>query len=110
MRKLKTSDIPAFCRCLKAVGIKDQVQQIAREANSVSDVWDLGFDLLWNIFDVATEAAGEKHFYAFLAGPFEMTAEAVADMDLPDFLAAVKQLAEENDLVDFFKSAGALMK
>lgn len=110
MRKLKTTDIPAFCRCLKAIGIKDQIQQIANDADSIKDAWGLGFDLVWNIFDVATELAGERHLYTFLAGPFEMTAEQVADMDLSDFLSAIKQLSEENDLVTFFKSAGALMK
>ena len=61
-------------------------------------------------FDAATEAAGEKHIYAFFAGPFEMTAEAVADMEIPAFFEAIKQLAKENDLAAFFKSAGALMK
>ena len=110
MRKLKTSDIPAFCRCVKALGIRDQVEQIAKEADKAADIWDKGFDLVWHIFDIATEKKGEKILYSFLAGPFEKTAQEVEDMDLTDFLSGMKQLAEENDLVTFFKSAGALMK
>lgn len=110
MRKLKTSDIPAFCRCLKVIGIKDQLHQISKNATSTADVWEKGFDLLWNIFDVATENKGEKALYSFLAGPLEKTAQEVEDMDLADFLVDMKQLATENDLATFFKSAGALMK
>lgn len=110
MRKLKTSDIPAFCRCLKTIGIRDKVEQIAKDAEKSADIWDKGFELVWNIFDIATENKGEKALYTFLAGPFEKTAQEVEDMDLTDFLSGMKQLAEENDLVSFFKSAGALMK
>ncbi len=36
MRKLKTSDIPAFCRCLKKLGMKDKLQTIAKEANRIN--------------------------------------------------------------------------
>lgn len=110
MRKLKTTDIPAFCRCIKAIGIKDDVQKIAKEANSASDIWGMGFDLIWSIFDKATEVSGEKNIYEFLAGPFEMTAEQVADMDLDKLIEACKKLGEENNLTGFFKFAAASMK
>ena len=110
MRKLKTSDIPAACRCLKKLGVKDRIQAIARNADSVKDAWGQGFDLLWDVFDAATESEGEQHLYVFLAGPLEMTPEAVADLPIPDLFASLKELAEENDLAGFFKSAGALMK
>lgn len=110
MRKLKTRDIPAFCRCLKKLGIKEKVEEIARQSDTAKDAWSKGFDLLWDVFDMATESEGERYLYAFLAGPFEMTAEEVADMELPELFACVRQLAAENDLAGFFKSAGALMK
>ena len=110
MRKLKTTDIPAFCRCLKNIGIKDEIQKIAKEANNAKDIWDKGFDLVWSIFDIATEKKGEKHLYEFLAGVFEVTPKELEDMALAEFLGGLKQIAEENDLVSFFKSAEVLMK
>ena len=110
MRKLKTSDIPAFCRCLKKIGLKDKIQEIAKNTDNVKEAWDKGFDLLWNVFDLATEAEGEKDLYEFLAGPFEMTAEQVADLGMDVFLDSIKQFAEENDLKGFFKFAGRSMK
>lgn len=110
MRKLKTSDIPSFGRCLKKLGFKEKIQAVAKEADSAKDVWDKGFDMIWGIFDLATEADGEKALYEFLAGPFEMKPEEVEDLDIDILFENLKQLAEENNLVGFFKSAAKLMK
>lgn len=110
MRKLKTRDIPAACRCLKSLGIKDDIRELAQNSNSIKDAWGRGFEFMWHIFDLATESAGESQLYSFLAGPFEMTAEEVADMEIPELVANLKQLCGENDLGSFFKNAGALMK
>lgn len=110
MRKLKTTDIPACCRCLKKLGLEDKLRALAKESNTMAEAWDNGFDLFWDIFDRATEADGEAVIYNFLAGPFEMTAQEVADLEVPDLLARMKQLAVENDLVGFFGSVRSLMK
>ena len=110
MRKLKTRDVPAFCRCIKKLGLKDKIREVAKKANSIGDIWDRGFDFIWDLFDVATELDGEVVIYEFLAGPFEMTAEEVADLDFDVLGANIKQLAAENDLASFFKSAAKSMK
>lgn len=110
MRKLKTSDIPAFCRCLKKIGIKDEVKKIALEANDAQDAWSKGFDLLYNIFDLATEKKGEAHLYEFLADIFGKTAKELADMPLDEFINGVKQIATENDLRGFFSFAAQSMR
>lgn len=110
MRKLKTTDIPAFCRGIKQLGLKDEFKRIAMEANKVQDVWDFGFDIIWKLFDIATEREGEVVIYEFLAGPFEMTTQEVADLDLDVLIANCKQLAAENNLGAFFKSAAKLMR
>lgn len=110
MRKLKTSDIPVLCRCMKKIGVKEQFRAVAAEANSARDVWDRGFDLIWGLFDAATEEAGESALYEFLAGPFEMTPAELADLDLDKLLDGLQQIAKENNLLVFFKSAAKLMK
>lgn len=110
MRKLNTSDVFTACRVLKKIGVKKDIEKIAREAEGAKDAWSSGFDLLWSIFDCATETNGEGEIYRLLAGPFEMSAAEIAQLDLTDFLALLKQLAAENDLAAFFKSAGALMR
>ena len=110
MRKLKTSDVPVLCRSLKKLGVKEQFRAVAQQANSVDDVWALGFDLVWSLFDAATEETGETALYEFLAGPFEMTPEEVQNLDIDKLLTNLKQLAAENNLTVFFKSAARLMK
>lgn len=110
MRKLKTSDIPVFCRCVKKLGIKDQIRTIAQEANTAKDVWNRGFDFIWGLFDVATEQEGEQFIYEFLAGPFEMTAQEVRDLDMDILMPNLQQLAKENNLSAFFRFAAASMK
>ena len=110
MRKLKTSDIPVLCRCLKKLGAKEQFRTIAQEADSMKDAWDRGFDLIWGLFDAATEETGESTIYKFLAGPFEMTPKEVKDLDLGTLFSNLKQLAEESNLETFFKFAAKSMK
>lgn len=110
MRKLKTADIPVFCRCAKRLGLKEQIRAIAQTANTAADVWDQGFDFIWNLFDVATEENGEAAIYEFLSGPFEMTPEEVKDLDLDVLFENIRQLAAQNNLVGFFKTAAASMR
>jgi hypothetical protein len=110
MRKLRTSDLPALCRSLKKLGLKEEFKKVAQEADGLEDVWDRGFEFVWKLFDVATEVEGEGAVYEFLAGPFEMTAQEVAELDLEILIDNCKQLAAENNLGAFFKSAAKLMK
>lgn len=110
MRKLKTRDIPAFCRCIKRIGAKDKFKEIAMASDTLKDVADRGFDLVWDLFDLATEQEGEKYIYEFLAGPFEMSAEEVGDLDMDVLIENIKHLIHENNLVAFFKFAAAAMK
>ena len=110
MRKLKTVDAMNFCRCIKRIGLKDQIREITMKADKAQDILDQGFDIIWTLFDVATEQAAEKVIYEFLAGPFEMTPEQVGEMDLDDFFSHIQQLAAENNLTRFFKTAAGSMK
>lgn len=110
MRKLKTTDIPVLCRCLKKLGMKEQFKTIAKAADNLKEAWDKGFDLLWGLFDAATEGTGETVIYEFLAGPFEMTPDAVKDLDLDVLVDSLQQLAAENNLARFFKFAAKSMK
>jgi hypothetical protein len=110
MRKLKTADIMTFSRCAKRLGVKDQIRAIAEASNSVQDVWSFGFDFVWNLFDLATEKAGEEALYEFLAGPFEMTPNEIRDLDLDVLVANLQQLVKDNNLASFFKFAVASMK
>ena len=109
MRKLKTTDIPSFCRTVKKLGLKEKFKTLAIEANTGKDVWDRGFDLVWDLFDAATEQNGEAALYEFLAGPFEMTPQEVGDLDLDILFENIQHIAKENNLSVFFNAAAKLM-
>ena len=110
MRKLKTCDIPVLCRSLKKLGLKEKFKTIAQSAENAKDAWSRGFELLWDLFDSATEAPGECAIYEFLAGPLQMTPAEVEDLDFDILIENLKTLAAENNLTAFFKSAARSMK
>lgn len=110
MRKLETSDVFAFCRCIKKIGVKEHVRKIAQEADTVKDVWNKGFELMWELFDTATEKNGEAILYEFFSGPFEMTVDEVAHLHIDELINKLQQLAEENNLTVFFRSAAKSMR
>jgi len=107
MRKLKTKDIPAFCRCIKDIGIKDEIKKIANDSDTAGDAFSKGFELIYNIFDLATEKDGERILFDFLADIYECSPVELSNMDISEFLAGLEQIAKENNLRDFF---GAVTK
>lgn len=108
MRKLKTTDAIAFCRCIKRVGLKERIREITANADNVQDVVDQGFEILWSVLEAAAEPEGEASIYEFLSGPFEMTPKQVGNLDLDVLIANLRQLAADNNLAGFFKSAADL--
>lgn len=110
MRKLETADVFAAARLLKKLGLKEKFRVIAEEADTAKDVFSKGYDLVWDLFDTATEQNSEADIYAFLAGPLEMTPEEVKHLHLDKLLESLQQMAVENNLIGFFKSAARLMR
>lgn len=110
MRKLKTKDIPAFCRLLKDIGAKEEIKRICAENDSARDAFSAGFDLIYSIMDLATGEEAEQRIYEFFAPIFERAPEEIAEMELAELSGYVDQLARENDLSSFFGSALKVMK
>lgn len=110
MRKLKTKDMFSCARVLKSLDAKNEIHKICQNADTLDDVWNSGFELVYNLFEAAAERNSENLIYEFLAGPFEMEAESIAELDISDFFDMAKQLAKENNLTRFFKNAAELTK
>jgi hypothetical protein len=105
VRALKTSDIFAFSRCLKTIGIKDEIKKIAENKEKYKNQTDAGIDIIYKIFDMATEKNGEKEIYKFLAGPFEMKPDEVENLAIDELIKNIKQLGNPDVLKTFFKQA-----
>ena len=124
MRKLETSDVFAACRLMKKLGLKEKLKTIAEEANEATGEALTALETETNelmaerqqLMDAIQTRQqlraenGEKDIYTFLAGPFEMAPEEVSHLHLDELLESLKQMAVENNLVGFFKSAARLMR
>jgi hypothetical protein len=110
MRNLKTSDLFAFARCIKSIGLKEEIKKIAMEANTVQDIASRGFDYFYILFEKAVEKQSEKAIYEFLSGPFEMDPEAIENMDPVDWLEDLSKIADLDKWKAFFRSAAPLMQ
>lgn len=111
-RKLKTPDVFAACRLLKEIGAKDHISKVVSQLEGTQeiDMSAAGFDIVWALFEGATEKNAEKKIYEFLSGPFQITPAEVEELDLEELFEGLKQIAAENNLKNFFKSAANLMK
>ena len=111
MRKLNTSDVFAFARIVKASGMRDELKKILRNVSAMEekDAEAIGMDTVLIILEALAERKSETAICEMLAGPFEMTAEQVSRMELPELAENVKQLTEENDLKAFFSFVSGIV-
>lgn len=107
MRKLKTSDIFAFARVIRASGIRSDltafVQRISNDKNV--DRERIGIDTILMVVEALVDKKAEAAIYEALAPVMEMTPAELEDLPPAELFQALKQLAAENDLESFFGSA-----
>ncbi len=114
MRRLKTTDVFAAMRVIKAAGIKDEIKRIALEANEKKeiDVREVGAELIFSIFDGLAEKKAEAMAYEFLSGPLEMSSAEIGELPIAELIEKIKELGKLEDAEgwrNFFKSLGDLI-
>lgn len=111
MRNLKSSDIFAACRLLNAIGVRDEFKSIAEKVNNIKELnqFDVGYDLVFNVFEKATSSKAEKEWYQFFSNIFECKAQEVEKMDAIEFFDKVLEVADVNAWRDFFSRVAKLM-
>ena len=113
MRKLNTADVFAAARVIRASGMRDQllpvIQKAAAEANNAEDekakdaiLSKIGINGFLTVLEAMAERKAESAIYEVLAGPMECSSEDVEKMPLEDLLPKLRQIAEENQLKNFF--------
>lgn len=113
MRNLQTSDLFSLCRILSAIGIREEIREVAikaEESKTKKVKVDMGFDLLFGILEKATKEKAEVEIYKFIANLFECNWEEVRDMDPVELLDKLEQVADIEKWKSFFKRVAALMK
>lgn len=118
MRKLKTMDVFAAARIVKAAGIKEEVKRIALEYSDKKEITEsyqkqVGAELVISVIDGLSEKKAENLMYEFLAGPFEMKAEEIGNLELSELFDKINELGKlesPEGWTSFFKSLGAMIK
>ena len=106
MRKLRTSDLFSFARVIKASGIReelmDYIQKLSKQ--DTTDQKRIGINTILMIAEALADKKAEKAIYEALAPVFEISPAEVEELPPAELMALLKQLAEENDLVNFMGS------
>lgn len=115
MRKLIGKDIFEAFRIIKKAGLKEELQPLIKSlASKVKEdgvnIEDIGISTILTIIEIMTEKKAEQGIWEFLAGPFEMAAGDVAELDFADLMDKFDQLVEDNDLKRFFTRLSGLME
>lgn len=116
MRKLKSTDLFAALRVVRAIGIKEEVVALATTLNAQKGgktQEEVGTELILGLLANCGEKGAENAFYEFLSGPTEIAPEELREMDLMAFANLVKELVVSVDIEawkDFFHSLVAALK
>lgn len=112
MRKLITSDVFALARIIKASGMRDAltayVKRLAAQDQAL-DVETVGYEGMLIMIEALAERKAENALYEALAPVMELTPEEVRSLPPADFVANIKQIAEENDIKSFFGYVSSIL-
>lgn len=113
MRKLKTADLFAAFRVIKAIGAKEEMRKFAEDTLKVGKTQaEVGLELILELIANCGNANAEKAIYEFLSAPLETSADELKEMDLIDFGNLIKEYIKFVDSEEwraFFTSLGELM-
>lgn len=111
MRKLITHDAFLAFRVLKEIDIKQELIRMAEAVRNKDEEdteklkTEVGMELIMGILANAGTESAERAVYAFLAGPMEIPAGELSQMDLLEFMGEIKKLIEfidKDEWRDFF--------
>lgn len=110
MRKLQTHDIFAFGRVIKEIGIKEEVKCICMKANTIGDLYESGFELIFGIFEKCTSEEAENALIKFFADILEEDPQAVKECDPVEFMDKIFEVAEPEKWKAFFTRVASLIQ
>ena len=105
MRKLNTSDVFAFTRLVKEIGLKEEIKNITAKVAEETDVKALGIDIIFTLIEKFSEVNSENALYEFLSRPLEISKEEVGTMDIFDLVEKIMQIADVEKWKTFLKLA-----
>lgn len=108
MRNLNLGDAFQLARIIKKLKIKDELKDITSNITEKSNKMEIGIDLMYAIFDKATEKQAEQEIYKFLSRPFEVKPEEIEKMGLFEVVENFSKVANLEEWKAFLKQAAKL--
>lgn len=116
MRKIQLKDVMILSKILKKTNMKDELAAVFEKAKNTAknkiveeaDLQQIGMDIIFLLLESAGDA--EDLIYKLLDDIFETDKfnKSVKEMNIDEVITYIMQLAKENDIAAFFKSAGKL--
>lgn len=123
LRKLQASDLFSMVRILNGIGIKnvkdainvDEIKNLKStmtEENSTSVTSEIGINVVMSVVGVILEnlPVVENDLYTFVGSVANMKANAVAKMDIGEFMDLLIEIVKKEEFKDFFNRASKLIK
>lgn len=113
MRNLETHDIFSAIRLLNKIGVREEIQEVAKKAEESKTKkvrLDMGFDLMFGILEKAAQENAETEIYKFIANLFECEWEEVRKMNPIELLQQLEKVANIEEWKSFFDYVAKLIK
>jgi len=112
MRKLVTSDVFALARIIKASGMREQLTTFVKglaAQDKPLEVESVGYEGILVMIEALAERKAEAAIYEALASIMETTPDSVKNLPPAEFVAALKEIGEENDIKSFFAYVSGIL-
>lgn len=104
MRKIITKDVFKLARLIKHSGAKEELTDILG-ASREADASEIGLKAVMTLISACGEENTEKEIYELLSGIAEKKPSEIENMALEDLKELLEDIADENNLSDFFDAA-----
>lgn len=109
MRKLNTGDAFKMARLMKSGNIIGAVKEaFANGRKEGADDEQVGMDFMVDVLCVCAEEETETQIYDLLAGICEKKPDEIRDQSLEATAEDIRRIIQENNIVNFFRSASRL--
>ena len=112
MRKIQTQDVFKLARIIKQAKIKKEISEIIKEVSAEKEKENVsekvGIMVFLTIMENCSEKEVEEQFYDLFGGIVEIDSETVKIQSLDVTFEQIKQMVAENNIINFFKTAGKL--
>ncbi|MBR6351222.1 MAG: hypothetical protein IKR93_02740 [Firmicutes bacterium] len=111
MRKLRTTDVFVAARLVTGSGLREDLAPLIKKIadEGYDDIANVGLNGILTALETFSSKKCEQMFYEFLAGPFEMAPEEVAELDIDVMYENLSRLVEENNLRNFMNALSKLI-